>query len=52
MCICYVSNNPAHNNTNITYNSVTLAKQLGLDIKYITKADKILMEILYTRRNL
>jgi transcription initiation factor TFIIIB Brf1 subunit/transcription initiation factor TFIIB len=46
MCICYVSNNPKYNNTNITYNSVTLAKKLGLDIKYITKADKILMEIM------
>lgn len=46
MCICYVSNNPEYNNTNITYNSVSLAKKLGLDIKYITKADKILMEIM------
>lgn len=46
MCICYISNNPEYNNSNITYNSVSLAKKLGLDIKYITKADKILMEIM------
>lgn len=46
ICICYISNNPVYNNTTFSYNSVTLSKNLGLDIKYITKADKILMEII------
>lgn len=46
MCICYISNNPTYNNSIFNYNSVTLAKKLGLDIKYVTKADKILMEIM------
>lgn len=45
MCICYISNNPKYS-CNINYNSITLAKKIGLDIKYITKADKILMEIM------
>lgn len=44
MCICHISNNPVYNT--FSYNSVTLAKKLGLDVKYITKADKILMEIM------
>ena len=43
VCICYISHNPLY--STVTYNSITLAKNFGLDIKYITKADKILMEI-------
>jgi transcription initiation factor TFIIIB Brf1 subunit/transcription initiation factor TFIIB len=46
ICICYISNNPIYNNTTFNYNSVKLAKKIGLDIKYITKADKIFLEII------
>jgi transcription initiation factor TFIIIB Brf1 subunit/transcription initiation factor TFIIB len=41
VCINYISKK---NNCNC--NSINLAKQMNLDIKYLTKADKILMEII------
>lgn len=45
ICICYVSRSIVHKN-GISYNCLTLAKLLDLDFKYITKAEKILMEIM------
>lgn len=42
-CIYYVSKNDKDNST---YSYIDLAKKIDLDIKYVSKADKIIMELM------